>query len=186
MYLSKQRFSLLRALLKTPNDKLQEAHVKTSETVVRIMLILVIMCFFCIHTVACSSDKDLLVTASLALPLKLGRISFLMFVVIGPLILMLVRLYLQIYHEHALLLGEILVRKKLAKVPTVSHQDYPFVNISKGFVLYHLIPVAVIFFVKKASAIPLWGERMFFCCLLVVLIHLWFWQKIHVQKKNGF
>ena len=86
-YAKKQRLDLYRSMLRMPESVLADAHMKTGGHVLKVMIVLLILCFFCAHTLIGSSDKDLLITATLALPLKLGRISFLQFLVLGPMFL---------------------------------------------------------------------------------------------------
>ena len=106
-------FFRIRAMYTIKEEKIIEAYLKTGETFRKIMTLLTLLCFFCIHTMLDSSDKDLLITSALALPFRLGFISFQLFIVVGPVILLILRVYLQIYYEHWTLLERVMTKRSM-------------------------------------------------------------------------
>ena len=167
-------FFRIKKVYCTREDKIIEAYSKTGETFRKIMTLMTILCFFCIHTMLDSSDKDLLITSALALPFRLGYISFQLFIVVGPIILLILRIYLQIYYEHWKLLERVMSKRKMTKVPILSFHDHHFLDSMKLIILYLMIPFAMVFFVIKSAALPNWGNKMAVVTLFMTLGHLIF------------
>ena len=167
-------YSFYRILFKTEEHKLVEALSKTIGSFSKLMSIQVILCFFCIHTLLDSSDKELVITSSLNLPFRLGQLSYKLFILFSPIILMIIRGFQQVYYEHWQTLDNILKRKKTYMLPIVSFHNHPVLCLIKHFNLYLLIPFSMIFFIEKSFAVAKWGQNISLYAAFVALIHLWF------------
>ena len=144
----KNRYALYRRLLKLPEGVLVDAHMKTGGHVLKLIIVLLIISFFCAHTLTGSSDKDLLITSSLALPLKLGRISFLQFLVVGPMCLSFLSLCLQIYYQHYRMLDRVIRKLRYTQVPVVSEVNHSFVKLFNQVVIFTLVPTTMVFYTQ--------------------------------------
>ena len=174
---TRKLFSVHRSLYKVDEEKVTKAYAKTNETFIRLSSILMLLSFFCLHTTLDSSDKELLITSSLALPFRLGYVSFQLFLLLGPITLVLLRSYIQVYYEHIYVLERIIAKKNFNKIPILSLEDNFLLKIVKDFNLYLLIPITMFFFVEKSSAIPVWGGGMAFYTAIVISLHIFFFKR---------
>lgn len=177
---------LYRSLLKMPEPVLTDAHAKTGGHMLKLIIFLVIIAFFCARTLTGSSDKDLLITSTLSLPLKLGNISFQQFMVIGPLFLFFLSFLIQIYYRRYLLLNRAINFFNYTHMPVVSEVNSIFVKIINHLVLYTLVPLTMILFTYKSEVLPEWGIWMACVATLFAVIHIFYLFKNSDKDKLRF
>jgi uncharacterized protein YjbI with pentapeptide repeats len=100
-------------------------------------------------------------------------VSFLGFIFVGPAVLIGLRVYLQIYAEHWRRLEAI--RRRLPsppRAPALAPLRNPLVRGFAGFVLYLLLPLAMLAFTWKAAVFPAWGAGLFCATAAVVMGHV--------------
>jgi hypothetical protein len=93
-----------RGLRKLPPELIAQAQDQTAATVTRIMLTFVGVGLFCLLSLL-TPDSALLTGGERVNVPFAGPVSFLGFVIIGPVLLIVLRIYLQIYVEHWRLIG---------------------------------------------------------------------------------
>lgn len=109
-------------------ENLIKAKVETTKTVFRLMLTLLGFGLFCVLALA-SPDSSLLGgTASLNVPLA-GPASFEVFLVVGPIILLGLRIYLHIYIQHLNCLEHIIDQKKNDQQSNINQHELPTISI---------------------------------------------------------
>ena len=126
------------------NDQLPEAHTATLGAITRLLLTLVVFGAFCILTLA-APDRLMLFSktseASVELPFAGLKVSFFIFLIVGPAILIALRAYLYIHIVHLYGLETEIQNRKLTPRPTLSHFDQQFLRLFVGFLLYTLVPI---------------------------------------------
>ena len=120
-------------------DLIDKASDETNEQVVRLMLAFVGTALFCLLALA-SPDIGLLTgNEKLDVP-GAGRVSFFGFMLLGPAILIVLRIYLQIYVEHGARLGRVAQRMPVVSAPTLAPLKNPLIRVFSGLTLYVLQP----------------------------------------------
>jgi Pentapeptide repeats (8 copies) len=145
-----------QGLRKLSADLIDQASDKTDEQVVRLMLTFVGTAAFCLLSLA-SPDSGLLTSnEKLTVPFA-GPVSFSGFMLLGPAILIVLRIYLQIYVEHNGRLNRVAQRMPVARAPTLVPLKNPLIRGFSGFTFYLLLPVTMLLFAWKAAVFPIWG-----------------------------
>jgi uncharacterized protein YjbI with pentapeptide repeats len=105
-----------------------------------------------------ASDRSLLgAESTLDVPFA-GRVSFLGFMIIGPILLIGLRLYVTFFHQHWKALELALESSSAVRAPTVSLLTDPRLQLFSGFLLYCAVPLLMIGFLWKAAGLPGWGS----------------------------
>ena len=89
-----------------------------------------------------------------------GPVSSCGFIVIGPLVLIALRILLQIYVEHWHRLEPTRRRLPARSAPTVAPLQNPLLWGVAGFVLYLLLPLTMLAFTWKVAVLPAWGSGL--------------------------
>jgi len=138
-------------------DLIDKASDETAAQVVRLMLAFVGIAAFCLLSLE-SPDSGLL-TGNEKLNVPGARpVSFFGFMLLGPTILIVLRIYLQIYVEHSHRLERIAQRMPVARVPTLVPLKNPLIRVFGSLTFYLLLPVTMLFFAVKAAVFPAWGS----------------------------
>jgi len=140
-------------------DLVDKASDETDEQVVRLMLAFVGVAAFCLLSLA-SPDSGLLTgNEKLNVP-GAGPVSFFGFMLLGPAILIVLRIYLQIYVEHSTRLDRIAQRMPVVRAPTLVPLKNPLILGFSALTFYLLLPVTMLFFAWKAAVFPTWGSGL--------------------------
>jgi uncharacterized protein YjbI with pentapeptide repeats len=86
-----------------------------------------------------------------------GSVSFFSFMVLGPAILIVLRVYLQIYVEHCERLERITRRMPIVRAPMLVPRKNPLIKGFSGFVVYALLPLTMLAFAYEAAG---WTSHM--------------------------
>jgi Pentapeptide repeats (8 copies) len=144
---------------------------ETTTTITMIILTFVGFVLFCLLAFL-TPDSALLTGGEwLSVPLA-GPISFLGFIVIGPVILIRLRVYLQIYIEHWRRLEPICRQLVKVRAPTLAPVQNPLLRSFAGLVIYLLLPVTMLAFTWKAAVLPAWGSGLLCITAAVAMSHL--------------
>jgi uncharacterized protein YjbI with pentapeptide repeats len=153
-------------------DLIEKARDDTATQVSRIGLTFVGTAAFCLLSLL-SPDSALLGSSSekVSLPFA-GPVSFFGFILLGPAVLIVLRIYLQIYVEHSERLDRIAKRLPVGRAPTLVPLKNPLVRAFAGFAFYVLLPLVMLLFAWKAAVFPAWGSGLLCVAVAVIAIHL--------------
>src|SRR5262249_29038858 len=136
---------LHKGLRKLSPDLIDKAGDDTAAQVNRILLTFVATAAFCLLSLF-SPDVGLIGgTERLNVP-GAGPVSFFGFMLLGPTVLIILRVYLQIYVEHSNRLDGIARRMPVVRAPTLLPLKNPLIRVFSGLCLYPLLPGAMLFF----------------------------------------
>jgi uncharacterized protein YjbI with pentapeptide repeats len=159
-----------QGLRKLSADLIDKASDETAAQVVRIMLAFVGTAAFCLLSLA-SPDSGLLTSDQKLNVPGAGPVSFFGFMLLGPAVLIVLRIYLQIYVEHSDRLDRVAQRMPVARAPTLAPFKNPLIRVFSGFTFYLLLPVTMLLFAWKAGVFPIWGSGLLFVAAGVIAIH---------------
>ena len=101
-----------------------------------------------------------------------GPVSFFGFMLLGPAVLIALRVYLQIYVEHSNRLDRLARSVPVVRAPTLVALDNSLIRLCSGLVFYILLPVAALLFALKAAVFPAWGLGLFSVAVAVIVSHV--------------
>jgi hypothetical protein len=133
-----------------------QAQAETTATITRTMLTLVGFALFCTLSLQAPDLSLLIGTETLNVPLA-GPVSFQGFIVVGPIVLIALRVYLQIYVEHWCWL-ESIRRQDQVPAAIIEPLQASILKDFTAFVLYLLLPLTMVAFTWKAAVFPAWGQ----------------------------
>ena len=101
-----------------------------------------------------------------------GPMSFSSFMLLGPAVLIVLRVYLQIYVEHSERLDRLARSMSIARVPTLVPLQIPVIRYFSGLIFYLLLPLTMLLLAWKAAVFPAWGSGLLGVAAAVVASHL--------------
>jgi hypothetical protein len=159
-----------QGLRKLSADLIDKASDKTADQVVRLMLAFVGTAAFCLLSLA-TPDSGLLTSSEKLNVPGAGPVSLFGFMLLGPTILIVLRIYLQIYVEHSDRLDRVAQRMPVVRAPTLAPLKNPLIRGFSGFTLYLLLPATMLFFAWKAAVFPIWGSWLLCVAAGVIASH---------------
>jgi len=135
---------------------IDSARDDTSAQVNRIMLTFVGTAAFCSLSLL-SPDSGLVASGEKLTVPGVGPVSFFGFILLGPTVLIVLRIYLQIYVEHSERLNHIAQRMPVERAPTLVPLKNPLIRGFSDLTFYLLLPMVMLFFTWKAAVFPKWG-----------------------------
>ena len=117
-----------QGLRKLPPDLVDKASDETASQVVRLMLAFVGTAAFCLLSLA-SPDVGLLTSGEKLTVPGAGPVSFFGFTPPGPSVLIVLRIYLQIYVQHSDRLNRIAKRLPVVRAPTLVPLKNPLIRL---------------------------------------------------------
>jgi hypothetical protein len=170
--LTERRLKKGRGLCKLSPEMIAQAEDETTASIMRIMLTLVGAALFCILSLLTPDISLLIGDENLNVPLA-GPVSFLGFIVVGPAVLIALRIYLQIYVEHWYRLESVRRRMPAAdRPPSLSPVRNPILRAFAAFTLYLLLPLTMLAFTWKAFVLPGWGQSLLYVTVAVTAVHI--------------
>jgi hypothetical protein len=91
---------------------------------------------------------------------------------LGPTVLIVLRVYLQIYVEHSDRLDRLAQSVSIVRTPTLVPLRNPLIRVLSGLTFYLLLPVAMMLFAWKAAVFPAWGSGLLCIATGVVVSHV--------------
>ena len=160
-----------QSLRKLSPDLISKARDETATQVTRIGLTFVGTAAFCLLSLLSPDSALLGGSERINVPFA-GPVSFIGFMMIGPLVLIVLRVYLQIYVEHSGRLDRLAQSMSVVRPPTLVPLENSWIRLFSGLVFYALLPVAMMFFAWKAAVFPTtWGLALFTVAIWVTASH---------------
>ena len=165
------------APVKPAESDWQAVHDEASRTIRRTMLAVLGYCFFCI-LVLIAPDLDRL--SKVTIPFAQVKVSFELFLIFGPTVLLVLMAYLHVF------IGELhrCPASDVTPLPFIFNMDSPLPKVMAVFIFYGLTPAVLLIFAGQATKDILkvslgWGA--FFS--LVFFGWLWVKRNFHVPKR---
>ena len=162
---------MTRGLRRPSPDLIAKARDDTAAQVNRVFLTLVGTAAFCALSLFTPDSLLLAGNDKISVPFA-GPVSFLGFMLLGPAVLIILRIYLQIYVEHERRLDRIARRMSASRAPTLAPDKNPLMRAFIGFAFYLLLPLVMLAFVWNAAVFPAWGTALLSVTAAVVAMHL--------------
>jgi uncharacterized protein YjbI with pentapeptide repeats len=145
-----------QGLRKLSPDIIGKARDETTTQVMRIGLTFLATAAFCLLSLLSPDSALLGGSERINVPLGIGPVSFVGFMLLGPAVLIALRVYLQIYVEHSIRLDRLARSVSIVRAPTLVPLDNRLIRLVSGLIFYALLPVAILLFAWKAAVFPLW------------------------------
>jgi hypothetical protein len=138
-------------LRKLSPDLISKASDETASQVTRILLTFVGTATFCLLSLSLS-DRALLTgkVDSITVPFA-GPVSFSGFLVLGPIVLIVLPIFLQIYVEHSVRLDRIAGHMPVVRAPTLLPLQNPLIRFFSGIAFWLLLPLTMILFAWQGA-----------------------------------
>jgi hypothetical protein len=101
-----------------------------------------------------------------------GPVSFFGFMLLGPTVLIALRVYLQIYVEHSDRLDRLARSVSVVRAPTLVPLQNSLIRLFSGLIFYMLLPVVMLLFAWKAAVFPAWGSGLLVVAVAVIASHV--------------
>jgi hypothetical protein len=160
-----------RGLRKLSPDLIGKARDETATQVTRVGLTFVGTAAFCLLSLLSPDNALLGGNQTISVPLA-GPVSFFGFMLLGPAVLIVLRVYLQFYVQHSDRLDRLARLVSVVRAPTFVPLHDPLIRLFGGFTFYMLLPVTMLLFAWKAAAFPAWGSRLFGLAVAVIASHV--------------
>jgi Pentapeptide repeats (8 copies) len=160
-----------RGLRKLSPDLISKARDETATQVTRIGLTFLGTAAFCLLSLLSPDSALLGGSEKINVPLA-GPVSFFGFMLLGPAVLILLRVYLQIYAEHSDRLDRLARSVSLVRAPTLVPLQNSLIRLFSGLIFYMLLPVAMMLFAWKAAVFPAWGLGLFGIAVAAIASHV--------------
>ena len=153
-------------------DSIGKAADETATQVTRIGLTFLGTTVFCLLSLLSPDSALLGGSERINLPLLTGPVSFFGFMLLGPAVLIVLRIYLQIYVEHSERLERLARSMSIMRAPMLVPLRNPLIRYFSGLIFYLLLPLTMLLFAWKAAVFPAWGSGLLVVAVAVVASHL--------------
>ena len=160
--------------LRISPELIGKAKDDTAAQVTRIGLTFLGTTAFCLLSLLSPGSSLLGASEKISVPLA-GPVSFFGFTLLGPAVLIVIRVYLQIYAEHSERLDGLARSMQALRAPNLEPLQNPLIRYSSGSIFYLLLPVAMMLLVWKAAVFPAWGLGLLCVALGVIVTHVMLW-----------
>jgi uncharacterized protein YjbI with pentapeptide repeats len=158
-------------LRKLSPDLISKARDDTATQVTRVGLTFLGTAAFCLLSLLSPDSALLGGSEKISVPFA-GPVSFFGFMLLGPAVLIVLRVYLQIYVEHGDRLDRLARSVSLVRAPTLVPLKNPLIRVLSGVIFYLLLPVAMTLFAWKAAVFPAWGSGLLAVAVAVIASHV--------------
>jgi hypothetical protein len=162
-----------QGLRKLSPDLISKASDETAAQVARIELTFLGTTAFCFLSLFSPDSALLGGSEKIGVPLA-GPVSFSGFMMLGPAVLIMLRVYLQIYVEYRDWLDRLSRRISAVRAPNLVRENW-LLRLFSGVIFYLLLPLTMMFFAWKAAVFPLWGLGLLCVALGVIVSHAILW-----------
>jgi uncharacterized protein YjbI with pentapeptide repeats len=160
-----------RGLRKFSPDLISKARDETATQVSRVGLTFLGTAAFCLLSLLSPDSALLGGNEKINVPLA-GPVSFFGFMLLGPAVLIVLRVYLQIYVEHSDRLDRLARSVSVVRAPTLVPLQNSLIRLFSSLIFYILLPVTMLLFAWKAAAFPAWGSGLFAVAVAVIASHV--------------
>ena len=161
----------VRGLRKISPDSISQAADETAAQVTRIGLTFLGATAFCLLSLLSPDSALLGGSEKINVPLA-GPVSFIGFMLVGPAVLIMLRVYLQIYVNHSEWLKRREWSMSVVRSPTLVLLQNPLIRCCSALIFYLLLPLTMMLFAWKAAVFPAWGSSLFCLAVGVVASHV--------------
>jgi hypothetical protein len=151
-------------------DQIGKAINETDKQVNSIMLAFIGAAAFCVLSLLTPDSALLGGSDKVNVPLA-GPVSFVGFIIIGPAVLVVLRVYLEIYIEHGKRLARVARLVPAKRDPTLLSSQNAFLRFAFALVLSLLLPLTLLMFAWKAAVFPVWGAGLLCVAAAVIAGH---------------
>src|SRR5215831_3695732 len=145
-----------QGLRKLAPDLISKARDETATQVTRIGLTFLGTAAFCLLSLLSPDTALLGGSEKINVPFA-GPVSFFGFMLLGPAVLIVLRLYLQIYVEHSDRLDRLARSVSAVRAPTLVPLQNSLIRLFSGLIFYLLLPVAMLLFGMEGRRVPRLG-----------------------------
>jgi uncharacterized protein YjbI with pentapeptide repeats len=160
-----------RGLRKLSSDFIGKAADETATQVTRIGLTFLGTTVFCLLSLLSPDSALLGGSERINVPFA-GPVSFFGFMLLGPMVLIVLRVYLQIYVEHGERWDRLARSMSIMRAPALGPLQHPLIRYFSGLIFYLLLPVTMLLFAWKAAVFPAWGSGLLCLAVAVIASHL--------------
>ena len=160
-----------QGLRKLSPDLISKARDETTTQVTRIGLTFVGTAAFCLLSLLSPDSALLGGSERITVPFA-GPVSFFGFMLLGLAVLIVFRVYLQIYAEHNDRLDRLARSVSEARAPTLVPLQNSLIRLFSALTFYVLLPVTMLLFAWKAAVFPRWGAGLFAVAVAVIAGHV--------------
>jgi uncharacterized protein YjbI with pentapeptide repeats len=161
-----------RGLCKLSPELIGRARDETATQAIRIGLTFLGTAAFCLLSLLTSDIALLGGSERIDVPLA-GPVSFFGFILVGPAVLIALRVYLQIYVEHWDRLDRLAkYTSVIRREPTLILLHNPIARLFSGLIFYGLLPVTILLFAIKAAVFPAWGSVLLVVAIATINSHV--------------
>jgi uncharacterized protein YjbI with pentapeptide repeats len=160
-----------QGLRKLSPDLIGKARDETATQITRIGLTFVGTSAFCLLSLPSPDSALLGGSERINVPFA-GPVSFQGFMLLGPAVLIVLRVYLQIYVEHSERLDRLAQSMSIVRAPTLVPLQNPLIRYFSGLIFYLLLPLTMLLFAWKAAVFPVLGSGLLGVTAAVVASHL--------------
>jgi uncharacterized protein YjbI with pentapeptide repeats len=158
-----------QGLRKLSPDLISKARDETATQVTRVGLTFLGTAAFCLLSLLSPDSALLGGNEKINVPFA-GPVSFFGFMLLGPAVLIVLRVYLQIYVEHSDRLDRLARSVSAVRAPTLLPLQNLLIRLFSGLIFYLLLPVTMLLFAWKAAVFPTWGWGLFASGLFAVAV----------------
>ena len=144
-----------RGLRKLSPDFIGKARDETATQVTRIGLTFLGTSAFCLLSLLSPDSALLGGSERINVPFA-GPVSFFGFMLLGPAVLIVLRVYLQIYVEHSEWWDRLARSMSIVRSPMLVPLQHPLIRYFSGLIFYLLLPLTMLLFAWKAAVFPAW------------------------------
>src|SRR6516162_8013440 len=160
-----------QGLRKLSPDLISKARDETATQVTRVGLTFLGTAAFCLLSLLSPDTALLGGSEKINVPFA-GPMSFFGFMLLGPAVLIVLRVYLQIYVEHSDRLDRLARSVSAVRAPTLVPLQNSLIWLFSGLIFYMLLPETILLFAWKAAVFPAWGLGLFSVALAVIASHV--------------
>jgi hypothetical protein len=160
-----------QGLRKLSPDLISKARDETATQVTRVGLTFLGTAAFCLLSLLSPDSALLGASEKINVPFA-GPVSFFGFMLLGPAVLIVLRIYLQIYVEHSDRLDRLARSVSVVRTPTLVPLQNSLLRLFSGLIFYILLPAAMMLFAWKAAVFPAWGLGLFVVAVAVIASHV--------------
>jgi len=148
-----------RGLRKPSPDLVNKSIDETTAQVTRIGLTFLGTAAFCLLSLLTPDSALLGGGEKISVPFA-GPVSYFGFMLLGPAVLIVLRVYLQIYVEHSDRLERLGRAMPASRALTLVPLENPLIRAFSGFTFYLMLPLAMVLFAWKAAVFPTWWSGL--------------------------
>jgi uncharacterized protein YjbI with pentapeptide repeats len=174
----------LQGLRRLSPDVISKAIDETNTQIIRIGLTFLGTAAFCLLSLLSPDSALLGGSEKIIVPLA-GPVSFFGFMLLGPAVLIMLRIYLQIYVEHSNRLERLGRSMRAIRAPTLVPLKNPLIRVFSGLTFYLVLPTAMILFAWKAAVFLAWGAGLSAIAVAVIACHLMLRSSRFSWRKKG-